>query len=745
MKLYAEYKTSGGVPYQNIYPRLDEALNTAEVLVLDIDKNGMEPEETHKLLEHLNLNHFIYSSASDRPEDRRYRVVIPCFMQEKAQLAPSIVALRAKLLEHGFHGEAGGSEETNWAIPWYMPTVTESGAPFTFLSYMEGEDYIAEDRTVSTNTVAPAEPSNTVPNKISLDTMFTGGAGYFAATRSYAYFLAHTGGVSYTQASYIMDAITRNQRENPARGEILDRIKDIPRLLRSAFNTTSQDWADPTPLPLDMVTTVPRPNFPIECLPKTLRDGAEAIADFTETKIEFAACAAVGMVSAALNAKVMIHELKDHAYPSAMGMVLLMDTSARKSPVFSRLKQPFKRAEEYLRKLHGEKTVLNEARFKEAEKKLKGLVEEIEEEGGEANYMKQHKLVQSLKPKTTPQLYVDDVTDEELKSIGYRQCGSMAVLTDECISVFDNIMGQYSKNVKLGAYLHGFVYGEVRVNRKNPDSPAISYNLNLNMVSATQPYVWGKFIGNRDIIKTGIASRFLPVYVSSNISNRKPDRNRELDVKKMKAYDDLVFKLAVERPNATYGGNTLTVKPGTHVYLDDNAGKLWEEFAGYVNKGIDEGGDLYQYRDVLGKIVSTSATIGNVFLACTFPDMLKETTAFIDEDIYRDAIIFTKFLMGQIKSTDNVSSSNAVLFTARRLVYVWANSVSKKSMQKGVSFGEFAKKVTVKLREDPNYQPALVMLKEYGILRMDFENNKIYLSPYLEKCGVDIYSSKFEG
>jgi len=144
-----EYETSGGIKYKDSYIRANKFLKSASVLVLDGDAgadggNAPSPRAVHEALNKLKLKHIVYTTYSHAPPKKnKFRVVLPCAMQDKSSLAPTVSKLLHEL--SAFNVNIKHVKEMNvWAQRWYLPTraYAQDGV-FEFYSNYEGSDYIA--------------------------------------------------------------------------------------------------------------------------------------------------------------------------------------------------------------------------------------------------------------------------------------------------------------------------------------------------------------------------------------------------------------------------------------------------------------------------------------------------------------------------------------------------------------------------------------------------------------------------
>ena len=110
----------------------ENALDIANLLIADgdsqIDTNtgeiingAVNPWEVHLILDHLGIDHLIYSSHSNDAHVRKYRVLIPC-QYTRHDLPILLDWLFARLHENGVM-LADVKENRTWAQAWFKPSV----------------------------------------------------------------------------------------------------------------------------------------------------------------------------------------------------------------------------------------------------------------------------------------------------------------------------------------------------------------------------------------------------------------------------------------------------------------------------------------------------------------------------------------------------------------------------------------------------------------------------------------------
>ena len=87
-----------------------------------------------------------------------------------------------------------------------------------------------------------------------------------------------------------------------------------------------------TPIPFDEFTLPP---FPVEALPRVVRDYVLAVSESTQTPVDMSASAALGVLSICTQGKYRIRGKQDWVEPLNLYIVIIAEPSERKSAVIS--------------------------------------------------------------------------------------------------------------------------------------------------------------------------------------------------------------------------------------------------------------------------------------------------------------------------------------------------------------------------------------------------------------------------
>jgi hypothetical protein len=109
----------------------ENAADIADILILDGDSrigidgtvtNGaVNPQHVHLILNHLNIDHFMYTSHSHDVGLNKYRVIIPC--QYTREQLPVLLTWIFERLHENDVDLVNVKENSSWAQAWFLPSV----------------------------------------------------------------------------------------------------------------------------------------------------------------------------------------------------------------------------------------------------------------------------------------------------------------------------------------------------------------------------------------------------------------------------------------------------------------------------------------------------------------------------------------------------------------------------------------------------------------------------------------------
>lgn len=258
------------------------------------------------------------------------------------------------------------------------------------------------------------------------------------------------------------------------------------------------------------------PSFPIDCLPSRLRSYVEAVAVHTQTPVDMAAGAALGVLAACLQGKVKVEGNIGHYEQTSLYIFLIAPPGSRKSAVIHAMTAAI---EDYEQKYNEEnKTAMrrNRQERESLQRDINRLTRQLEAKYDKLTELElqhtQDKLAEL--PEIKPlQIFTDDCTSESMVRLLRDNHGRMALISAEG-GAFDNIVGRYTKKPNLDVWLKGICGDTIRVDRINRE-PDYIRNPALSMIISAQPGVLSEIMQNSLLDGRGFLARLLYINIPS--------------------------------------------------------------------------------------------------------------------------------------------------------------------------------------------------------------------------------------
>ncbi len=362
------------------------------------------------------------------------------------------------------------------------------------------------------------------------------------------------------------------------------------------LSSAADDFGDPTfpeePIPLNDKTS---PSFPVDALPKDIRDYVLAVAESTQTPVDVAASASLSVLSIGMQGKYVIRPKPDWTEPVNTFIAIFMPPSERKSAVCSLMGKPMNEYEKEWNSEHATEIDFSKTQRSILEKRLKSLEDQASKGKAEIDEVRKASETlsgyQDIKPL---RYYGDDVTTEKLVSMIAENDGKAAIFSPEG-GIFDLLKGMYTRYVNIDVFLKGYSGDPIRVDRIGRESETI-YHPALTVMLMAQPSVLAGVMDNGNFRGRGLTARFLYCVPESNVGKRKWS-NEPLPHEVYQRYEKCIRNILEDDPD---------VKPEV-ITLSDEAEQLLREFSEELEpKLITEYADI---ADWAGKLVGSVARI----------------------------------------------------------------------------------------------------------------------------------------
>lgn len=265
------------------------------------------------------------------------------------------------------------------------------------------------------------------------------------------------------------------------------------------------------------------PTFPIEVLPKAIKDYVVALSENTQTPVDMAAIAALTVVASAMQGKYLITPKPNWIEPVNIFALNIMEPSERKSAVANAMTKPLTVFEERENMRNAAKIAASSMHKNLLEKRRRMLEDAIvKRKAGEDWEDKVNAIseeIASFKELKPLKLYVDDVTTEKLISLLADNNGEMSIISTEG-GIFDTLAGTYSKMVNIDVFLKGYSGDSIRVERIGRTGVAVN-SPRLTVFNTVQPTVLMGLVSNKVFRGRGLVARFLFSMPMSKVGVRK--------------------------------------------------------------------------------------------------------------------------------------------------------------------------------------------------------------------------------
>jgi hypothetical protein len=217
-----------------------------------------------------------------------------------------------------------------------------------------------------------------------------------------------------------------------------------------------------TPIPFEKPTL---PTFPVDALPKIIKDYVVAVAETTQTPVDMAATASLAIMSLCMQGRYRIYGKADWNEPVNLYTLIIAEPSERKSAIISFMTRPVNEYELNYNNTNAGRFEASRMRKSALENKKKTIETQYAKgKASETDLTEIAEKVANFKEEKPKKLYVDDITTEKLTSILSDSDGKTAIISTEG-GIFDVLAGMYNKSVNIDVFLKGYSGDTIRVDR----------------------------------------------------------------------------------------------------------------------------------------------------------------------------------------------------------------------------------------------------------------------------------------
>lgn len=285
------------------------------------------------------------------------------------------------------------------------------------------------------------------------------------------------------------------------------------------------------------------PAFPVGCLPARLREYVKAVAEHTQTPVDMAAGAALGVLATCLQGKVRVEGNIDHYEQTSLYIFLVAPPGSRKSAVIHAMTDAIADYEQDFNEKQAPQLRKNRQDRESLQRQINRLSKQLDSSYDSMTELElQHTQdnLNELEQLHPLQLFTDDCTSEMMIRLLKDNHGRMALISAEG-GAFDNITGRYTKKPNLDVWLKGICGDTIRVDRLNRD-PDYVRNPAISMIISAQPTVLSDIMQNGMLDGRGFLARLFYVNVAG-ASFSRAFRSSPISQELKDDYRKLIFSL----------------------------------------------------------------------------------------------------------------------------------------------------------------------------------------------------------
>ncbi|RSM58939.1 DNA primase [Amycolatopsis sp. WAC 01376] len=450
-----------------------------------------------------------------------------------------------------------------------------------------------------------------------------------------------------------------------------------------ALHAVPTTWEAPLPL----TTSATLPAFPVSALPPWLADQVEAVAEAIQTPTDLPGCLALAALSTAAGGRAEVTVRRGWAEPVNLYTVVVMEPSARKSPVFKAMIAPIYDLEAQLQQeskeaiqtarvsLHAAEGVAEKAQKAAANAVGDATTDDDARGRALADAVEAALSAEEITVPVEPRLVADDATVQQVATILAQQGGRLAVLSDEG-TIFENVAGRYSGAPNAEVFLKGYTGTQLRVDRgdRHEHVPTPALTLGLTIQPTVIDELPEKLRGN------GFLARILyarPIPLSGH-RRARPDPIPDAITKE---YNTQLHAIA----HTLHGFDT----PAELVFTPA-ADDLMAEIQDEIEPKLDPAGGVWRHMaDWAGKLHGQTARIAALLHIAEHPH--NPWTTHITADIVANAWVLGRYFASHALHTFEQMGRDTNLETAAKLL-AWItatrpDSFTKKQIYDGVRGG----------------------------------------------------------
>lgn len=314
-----------------------------------------------------------------------------------------------------------------------------------------------------------------------------------------------------------------------SKGRLNPRTAPRDQILRGVYENREQaaeSWQEPEPLE---GSGDPPGSFPVDALPRRVREYVLALAATTQTPADMVAMNALSALSVVAANRAWINGGSGWIEPLVFWGITALPPASRKSAVVAAVTRPLYAIERQFREEHAKDHQGAEERLAVAMKRRESLITKAakvdskdERDNLQAELDEIAQEIDELTVKAPPRLMIDDFTPEALGVALHNNDGHVGIITAEG-GVFASISGRYQQGTpQLDLILKSYDGDPYRADRvgRDPvtiDRPAVVLGLTI------QPHVLAETTKTPALRERGLMGRFMYCVPVDTVGTRSVD------------------------------------------------------------------------------------------------------------------------------------------------------------------------------------------------------------------------------
>jgi hypothetical protein len=376
----------------------------------------------------------------------------------------------------------------------------------------------------------------------------------------------------------------------------------------------SEVWAEDWPA----LSTSALPVFPVDALPPNVGAWVRATAEATQTPVDLAACAALGVLSACVAGAVVVEVERGWREEVCLNVVCALESGERKSAVLRQATAPLREVEQEVMAKARPEVARAKAEREVAEKRRHKLMADAAKRGDSALTRQVAELSERLAEEDephVPRLLADDATPEALGGLLARY-GRIAIVAAES-AFLDNLAGRYSEGrSNLHLVCQAYSGEPTTIDRRSREPEALDRPL-LTMALCVQPHVLAALVADPTARAQGFVARCLLSTPATRLGRRRiepspvPEETSEAWAAVVKRLAELPENL--DRTDTTSAGTEVLSLVSRVLGLSHDAHGLLARLREAHEPRLGEDGDLRPIADWharhIGRIIRIAALL----------------------------------------------------------------------------------------------------------------------------------------